>query len=424
MSTETATAKPIALDDVMLAMDVVDTLRHQQSLVDHALNADERDAALTARIRKIYRDQGIEVSDAVIANGVRALRDEQFSYKPPPGGLKTRLARAYVHRRRAVKPIAAVGAALGVIWGAHFAFVTLPEQREYAVSMDAYNTRVASATTGLASLQTRIDSAAEALKKQFQIAADMRDVEPAVRAETTKALEASRRLYTTLADFRTKTITDVDDYADEQAILHAELSEREALQKQLTSELSNVDKGTQLLGLLESLPPELMQLVGAIKSVAKEPEASSFARELAENARAALKSRDPGAALAARDALKDLFDEIQREYQIVIVSRPGERSGVWRYPQDNERARNYYLIVEAVDADGTRLERAIRSEEDGKTYKVSRWGMRVDEATYQAVAVDKRDDGIVQQNILGYKQRGYSRPVYNMNTTGAAIVNW
>jgi hypothetical protein len=39
----------IELDEVMLAMDVVDTLRHQQSLVDRELGADNHDQALIAK---------------------------------------------------------------------------------------------------------------------------------------------------------------------------------------------------------------------------------------------------------------------------------------------------------------------------------------------------------------------------------------
>ena len=119
----------------MLAMDVVDTLRHQQSLVDHALSADERDAALTERIRKIYLAQGIEVTDEAIANGVKALREERFAYRAPPGGIKTWLAKCYVNRARAYKPVVAVVAAMGVWWGATFAFSTLPAQRALESAM-------------------------------------------------------------------------------------------------------------------------------------------------------------------------------------------------------------------------------------------------------------------------------------------------
>ena len=82
----------IELNEIMLAMDVVDTLRHQQSLVDRELGTDDHDQALIAKVRKIYADQGLEVSDEVIASGVRALREERFTYSPPRKSFQLALA--------------------------------------------------------------------------------------------------------------------------------------------------------------------------------------------------------------------------------------------------------------------------------------------------------------------------------------------
>ena len=58
-----APSKPQTLDDVMIAMDVVDTLRHREDLVRRELNEEGRESELIARLRQIYRDQGIEVPD-------------------------------------------------------------------------------------------------------------------------------------------------------------------------------------------------------------------------------------------------------------------------------------------------------------------------------------------------------------------------
>ncbi len=59
----------IELDEVMLAMDVVDTLRHEQLLVERELASDERDQALIEKVKRMYAAQGLEVSDEVIAAG-------------------------------------------------------------------------------------------------------------------------------------------------------------------------------------------------------------------------------------------------------------------------------------------------------------------------------------------------------------------
>ena len=51
--TAVATGKPQTLDDIMIAMDVVDTLRHREDLVHRELNEEDREAELIARLRKI-----------------------------------------------------------------------------------------------------------------------------------------------------------------------------------------------------------------------------------------------------------------------------------------------------------------------------------------------------------------------------------
>ena len=88
------------LDEVMLAMDVVDTLRHEQLLVERELASDERDQALDLKKSSACMPrQGLEVSDEVIAAGVAALKENRFAYQPPPRGTAW-LANLYVRRNR------------------------------------------------------------------------------------------------------------------------------------------------------------------------------------------------------------------------------------------------------------------------------------------------------------------------------------
>ena len=116
--------------------------------------------------------------------------------------------------------------------------------------------------------------------------------------------------------------------------------------------------------------------------------------------------------------------DIKTGYELRIVSRPGERSGVWRVPDANPDARNYYIIVEAVSNNGQKLELPITNEEDGRTYYVKKWGLRVDKEVWERVAADKKDDGIIQNNLFGIKRSGSSTPDYLMETIGGAITSW
>jgi hypothetical protein len=93
-----APARP--LDDIMIAMDVVDTLRHDKRILERELNDDARRAELIDRLRELYRSQGIEVPDSILEEGVRALEEKRFVYSPPDGSLEVRLARLYVTRDR------------------------------------------------------------------------------------------------------------------------------------------------------------------------------------------------------------------------------------------------------------------------------------------------------------------------------------
>ena len=131
-------AEPRKLDDLMLAMDVVDTLRHQDSLVARELDETRRDAELIERLRRLYQGQGIEVPDRVLVEGVRALKESRFAYTPPGPGLGTALARLWVARAKVGKGLMAGAAALGLGWGAYEFGIAAPErQRAEAARIEA-----------------------------------------------------------------------------------------------------------------------------------------------------------------------------------------------------------------------------------------------------------------------------------------------
>jgi hypothetical protein len=114
---------PAPLDELMLAMDVVDTLRHRELMLEREVTADDRDQQLLVRLREIYTAQGITVTDDVLEQGVKALREERFVYTAPAPSFGRSLALLYVSRRHWGKW---VGAAVGIIAGAVLA-LTLHE---------------------------------------------------------------------------------------------------------------------------------------------------------------------------------------------------------------------------------------------------------------------------------------------------------
>lgn len=130
MSGAAATAaKPQTLDELMLAMDVVDTIRHRELLVERELGQGERDAALRERLREIYKSQGIEVTDAIIDQGIKALRESRFVYTPPPPSLGRSLAMLWIYRGRILGLVLAIVLTAFAAWAGWRYGVELPRQR-------------------------------------------------------------------------------------------------------------------------------------------------------------------------------------------------------------------------------------------------------------------------------------------------------
>jgi hypothetical protein len=289
------------LDEVMLAMDVVDTLRRRERLVKRELGDLDREQDLKERLRKIYVTQGIEVPDHIIEEGVAALKEDRFVYEPPSGGIDVKLARMYVSRGNWGRWVLGGIGVLIAAWALNYFVLVAPDA---------------------------------------------------------------------------------------------------------------------------ALPDDLTAAHARIVETAKSDNARETAERLLNAGRSALRDENTEAARAALKSLEEMQSSLEQEYRLRIVNRPGEKSGVWRVPDVNTRARNYYVVVEAIDPTGRVLSVPITSEETGKTARVAAWGLRVDEKTFNEVGRDKRDNGIIERDEFGYKNRGYLVPKYEMRTSGGAITEW
>ncbi len=360
MAKETTTEK-IELSDVMLAMDVVDTLRHQQAMVDRELNTETYDQALVEKVRKIYADQGLEVTDEIINRGVAALREGRFAYTPPKGGVRIALARIYVNRRRWTKVGAILLALVVLAWVAYRFVIVAPAQRE----------------------QTRQTRQLTQVWEQFQSV-----------KKSDRQSQRGEKLY-------------------QQA--------RQALEAGKTKAAANAI--TQLTDMTQ-LPDQLGTLRAEIVKEAREKTVAEKADTLYRDAMAALDQGDTGLAQKIERSLQALYDQLKAEYTLKVVSRPETPSGIWRYPENNPKARNYYIIVEAVTSNGERLSHTIVNEEDGKAQVAQMWGIRVPKNVYDQISQDKKDNGIIDKNNFGIKRRGFLTPEYLYPAIGGTITKW
>ena len=283
----------------MLAMDVVDTLRHREALIEQELAGPQRDEELLERLKQIYASQGIAVTDQILKEGIAALKEDRFVYESPRPSAATRWAHAYVNRGKWGKGLLAVAAVIALAYGAYFVTVINPQR--------------------------------------------------------------------------------------------------------------------QLEGNLATVHAEVL----AVSQVAQ---ADARANTLYEQARTAAARGDRAEARTAYDSLTGLRDQLELTYTLRIS--PGPDTGFWRIPDVNQSARNYYIVVDAIDANNRSVRVPVVNEETGSVESVSQWGLRVDEATFESVRQDKTDDGIIQNNFFGEKLAGFLEPEYAFSTTGAAVTDW
>ncbi|MGF1544702.1 MAG: DUF6384 family protein [Parvularculaceae bacterium] len=307
------TTEKAAFDDVMLAMDIVDTLRHRALVVEKELSADAREAAMIERLSEIYDAQGIDVPERILRDGVKALEEKRFVYEPPKPGLQVSLAKFYVRRDRWLKPVAIVAGVAAFLTAAYELGIDGPRERR---------------------------------------------------------IEAER------------------------------------------------------VAIAETLPTALAEARDAALAVAETDRARTRVETAYQDGAAALAAENASGARAAVNDLATLKGDLQADLTVRVVSRPGERSGVFRIPNDSPAARNYYLIVEAVDARGRARSLEITSEEDRATKRVAAWGLRVPEGEYNRIAADKSDDQIIQNDVIGRKPPGALTPDYRIPAEGGAILEW
>jgi hypothetical protein len=405
------------LDEVMLAMDIVDTLRHERSTIERELDAEARDEALVARIRGIYAGQGIEVTDELIRKGVEALKQDRFAYVPPKRSLALRLAHVYVERWKWVRrgALVAVLAAAGVVawrlpqqWSDHRAHAAYSERAE------AVGARIEAIDAKRARLQRWHDAQVPADDPARVATGRLVD---AVGA-TLRRVDAQRSALPALAG------TD-DDARAEKAAADAAAVERAAGELgEIEAALETADAQSRAADRLSALGT---RFVAAMLAAADADFAASDEDEVnavADRAEAALHAGDAALAASQVERLEQIAAQIGEAYELRIVAREGVKSGIWRHPVGNPNARNYYLVVEAIGAGGDALMLPITNEETQKIERVSRFAVRVPEAVYESVKADKSDNGLIDQALVGVKRRGRLAVDFAMPVAGGYITRW
>ncbi len=425
MTEKTEPEHDIPLSDVMLAMDIADTIRHRERIVEQELSAEEREKALFEKVKKTYASQGIEVSDATIREAIEAIEDERFAYKAPKDSLFTKFAHFYINRKKWGKGFAFVLGIAGLAWAATWALFTLPEQWKLDKQANALNQSIIAANTDAESLQGRLDSLVEELNRATEPEdSELNQLFTRQKQISFQHLKTAATHIDLARPLRLEDDFDRNDFKEGGTLAIDQVDRQKYQLSQAKSQLDDAEETIKQLHQLHVLPNELLNLRNQALDIAKTTYAKSTAQDFYNNGVAAMKGLDVKSANNATTDLKDLIDDLQLSYQIKIVYRHGERTGVWRQPEVNRSARNYYIIVEAIDKNNSAIKVPITNEETGRVEHVSKWGLRVEKSVYEQVGRDKQDDGIVQNNIFGNKEIGKIAIDYRFPTTGKAITRW
>jgi hypothetical protein len=436
-------------------MDVASALRKQKEEVNKQLNINETKADLKKRILETSKVTGESLTEDEVNLAIESYFSGLYSFKEPERNLSYALAGLYVNRNeisnRYVKPAAAIAVIATFGWTigdiANSARLNLLEKKVEKSVKIKYNEKIK-------------------LQNHLNILNKSQDAEIIENANTSKdILKGTDKFFVEYcSDGTPEDDINKQNYKNARqqlSIVSSELdkakgyiatgegiiklndgliSTRKGLEL-LINEIKNNNPPKQLINQAETdyqngiasiekknlsqakeyynnlngvktdvkefavLPSEADRLYNAIKSIAMENAAIEQADSLYKETKLSIENVNVKQLKQAVNSLGSLDNLLEQEYTTTVVSREGVKSGIDRYYEG--RLSGYYLVVEARNSKGNVIQRQIRNEEDGKTYNVEMWGEKVPQAIYERIKQDKMDNGIINDNVFGTKQRGY-----------------
>lgn len=131
-----------------------------------------------------------------------------------------------------------------------------------------------------------------------------------------------------------------------------------------------------------------------------------------------------GKALDAARAELSMFESTLRtEIEFRIVDREGERAGFWRTPVGDPSNKQFFVVVEPI-VDGQVVNWAVRDADSKRIVSRPKFALRVDEKTFSELSDDKKENGRIDNMVVGMKPVGRITPVWNIKTDGEAITGF
>src|SRR5690606_12480578 len=122
-----------SMEDVLMAADTVDTIRHEMAIQETEILSDDRRSALKAKLRQWYESQGTIVSDEIINRAVEDMDKNRYVHEPLAPGFSRLLARMWINRGKIAARSAVAVASVAFIYGSalfiHSEFVVKSRER-------------------------------------------------------------------------------------------------------------------------------------------------------------------------------------------------------------------------------------------------------------------------------------------------------
>jgi hypothetical protein len=361
-------AKKPAFDAIMLAMDAVDTLVHRENVKLDELNRDQYRDALKGKMREYNLLQGREVSDDLLEAAVDEMEKGLYVYKAPKPGIELSIARAYTRRgiygRRAGIALAAAASVSVLAWSGYHFGVVVPREREVARVEQLYTV----------DLPNKLAVALKDARDAAHTAGDDADLTEIARIESSGKQGLEIR--------------------DEQVVVRA-IQSAEAVTKGM--------KEKAFAGLLKHQADD-------VAADAAKQEMDAAARKLVDAKLDVLRMRAEEADGRQFDILKDeiaaTLKFIRTPYTLRVVNRKGVYTAFWRFEKQDRSKKAWYATVEAIDAAGKPASADIFDAETSQTSRVRMFAVRVPESKFNAIAADKKADGILDDSVGGSKPVG------------------
>jgi hypothetical protein len=115
---------------------------------------------------------------------------------------------------------------------------------------------------------------------------------------------------------------------------------------------------------------------------------------------------------------------LPKQINFRIVDKPGTKSGVVWKSRNVPSAKDYYLIVEALDPENNPVQIPITDRITQKSVWTNMFGVNVPEAVFEHYRAEKIRTGLIHNPVIGQKPANQFNFQFNTTTNNAYINAW